>query len=191
MGSLTLIFTRSIDTLQPTALLVLSSTDRVMISIKKTFKMGFCIRLTLIKQIKRLIHPFKRASKVINCHRRSLWQLIVLVRSQIRAIWYCVIGQECDLPWLIWLNWSVGLRFSAFERQFSTYPKALELTWKYGVMYLNSMLYKIKSNRLYHDLGDIALNGILRSQGDMTKSWIQRRTVHSVWLSLHLGYHFK
>ena len=134
MASLTLIFMRSVGTLQPTRPLGQVGSDWVKISVKEAIHNGFFFYPTLRMQIQPL-NSLKTVLKV-----GDLSSTIAMTAhcfgalSQVRAIGHCVIGQECDLLWPDWLNWWVCLWVPGFEIKFSSHPKTLELRGKCGVI---------------------------------------------------------
>ena len=74
-------------------------------------------------------NPLKRPRKWAICHRRSRWQLIVLVRSLTSAL--------LDVAWLVesvtyltWIGWIAvrGREDLRSKYDFSSHPKTLELT---------------------------------------------------------------
>ena len=96
------------NTLGPTASWVLSSTDRVKISVKQPIQMVWCFYFTLEKQILPL-NPLKTILKV-----GDLSSAIAMLAHgfgalpRVRAIGHCIIGQERDFLWPDWLNWGCG-----------------------------------------------------------------------------------
>ena len=84
---------------------------------KKPFKMGFCFYPKLRMQIQ-LFNCLKTVSKV-----GDLSSMIAMTAhcfgalSRVRAIGYCVIGQERDLLWPDWLNCWVCPWVPAFKIQ--------------------------------------------------------------------------
>ena len=140
VASLTLIFTRSVGTLQPMRPLGRvgskfnwPSEDQCQ---RSHSKWVFCFYLTLRKQIQRL-NSLKTDSKV-----GDLSSTIAMTAhcfgalSQFRAIGHCVIGQERDLLWPDRLNWlGVSMSSCIRNKKFSSHPKTLELTGKCGVIF--------------------------------------------------------
>ena len=127
VASLTLIFTRSVGTLQPTRPLGRvgskfnwSSEDQCQRSHSKSFFYFFYP--TLRMQIQPL-DSLKTVSKVGDLSSTIAMTVHCFgTLSQVRAIGHCVIGQECDLLCPDWLNWWVCPWVTAFEIQIFLTP---------------------------------------------------------------------
>ena len=105
-----------------TASCVLSSTDRVKISVKEAIQNGVCFYPTLRMQIQPL-NSFKTVAKV-----GDLSLMIAMTvhcfgaLSEVPVIGHCVIVQERDLLCPDWLNWWVCPWVPAFKIQIFLTP---------------------------------------------------------------------
>ena len=117
---------------------VLSSTDRVKISVKEAIQNGFLFIIPHLKSkcSQSIVSNLFRQSAI--SPRPSSWRLIVLVRS--------LRSSRLDTAWLVKgvtyfnLIGSIGGCVREFQRskyKFSSHPKTLELTGKCGVSIQN------------------------------------------------------
>ena len=128
VASLTLIFTRSVGTLQPT----------------RPFKMGFYSYPTLRMQIQPL-NSLKTVSKVGDVSSTiAMTAHCFGALSQVRAIGHCVIGQERDLLWT-WLAKLVGVSVSS-SVQNTNFPHTLKLWNSRASGVIHKLLQELRQN---------------------------------------------
>ena len=99
MGSLKLIFLRSVGNLQPKKPSKLCVQQTMTIRCQRNYSIWVLLLFTIVKQIQRL-NPLKRASIFSDLSSTiTVTSYCFGALSQVRAIGHCVVGQECGIVW--------------------------------------------------------------------------------------------
>ena len=99
MGSLTLIFSRSVGNVQPKRPSRLCVQQTMTIRCQRNYSIWVLLLFTIVKQIQRL-NPLKRASIFSDLSSTiTVTSYCFGALSQVRAIGHCVVGQECGIVW--------------------------------------------------------------------------------------------